>query len=346
MRTSSTKLIHKVALAVWIICLSVIFCVSVQKTRGRNVSSKPLTLVAKSRVFTESRSGSARIRTDQTGNIYVLNREDSSILVYDRTFKFLRRIGSFGQGPEDLMHPSDFTIDRNGRIIVADTGNNRIQILSAEGKRILSFKYYEPSSIDVLSTGEIWVVGKADEHLIRVYSKDGKFLRNVGELAPTGVEATFPRLHYFLNRGSLWVDRQDNIYWTGNYLLTPTIRKYSPEGKLSLEIRLSGSTMERLVARAQERLKQSLDQKMSRASGILNGVVVNELNGDIWVFPAAPEFQIYDSKGNLKHEFLLKVGDLPIGGWDALILDSNQVVVVNLALGCYLFQLPAESKNP
>jgi hypothetical protein len=326
-------------------CYALIFSSPVQRLSAKKaLNDQATTVVAMSPVFTESLEGSTRLRTDQIGNLYVLNTKDSSILAYDRSFKFLRRIGSFGQGPDDINHPSDFTIDRNGQLIVADTENNRIQILSAHGKSVRSFKVDRPWSVDVLSTGEILVVGARDKELIRVFSAEGKILSEIGELAPTGVESQFPELHFYLNRGSLLVDPQDNIYWASNNLPNPTVRKYSREGKLLLEFHPTGRALEGQIIRAKQELQQSLAAHQVRAKAILHAVQVDRKSGDIWVLPAAPELLIYDAKGNFKRAFTLKT-ESPIGGWDVLLLGDGRFIVSNRVDGCYLFKAPRKPEH-
>lgn len=110
-------------------------------------------------VLSESSAGSTRIRTEPAGRIYVLNKKDSTVAVYERDLTFVRRIGSFGQGPEDLRSPSDFAVNRAGELIVADTLNNRVQVFSPRGESVGSFSVERPLSVDVLSSGEILVVG-------------------------------------------------------------------------------------------------------------------------------------------------------------------------------------------
>ena len=56
------------------------------------------------------------------------------ISVFDRTGKFLRTIGKTGTGPGEFRTPHALEFDSQGRLIVADRHNHRIQILTKEGK--------------------------------------------------------------------------------------------------------------------------------------------------------------------------------------------------------------------
>jgi DNA-binding beta-propeller fold protein YncE len=62
--------------------------------------------------------------------------------------KFIRSIGRFGSGPVEFRTPHDITMDREGRLFVADRGNNRVQILDQDGRFIAEWKQFgRPSGI-------------------------------------------------------------------------------------------------------------------------------------------------------------------------------------------------------
>ena len=61
------------------------------------------------------------------------------ISVFDRTGKFLRVIGKTGTGPGEFRTPHALEFDSQGRLIVADRHNHRIQILTKEGKFVAEY---------------------------------------------------------------------------------------------------------------------------------------------------------------------------------------------------------------
>lgn len=61
------------------------------------------------------------------------------ISVFDRTGKFLRVIGKAGAGPGEFRTPHALEFDSQGRLIVADRHNHRIQILTKDGKFIREY---------------------------------------------------------------------------------------------------------------------------------------------------------------------------------------------------------------
>jgi DNA-binding beta-propeller fold protein YncE len=61
------------------------------------------------------------------------------ISVFDKNGKFLRVLGKAGTGPGEFRTPHALEFDSQGRLIVADRHNHRIQILTKEGKFIGEF---------------------------------------------------------------------------------------------------------------------------------------------------------------------------------------------------------------
>ena len=61
------------------------------------------------------------------------------ISVFDRSGKFLRVIGKTGTGPGEFRTPHALEFDSQGRLIVADRHNHRIQILTKDGKPVREY---------------------------------------------------------------------------------------------------------------------------------------------------------------------------------------------------------------
>ena len=68
------------------------------------------------------------------------------VSVFDRNGKFLRTIGRTGTGPGEFRTPHALEFDSQGRLIVADRHNHRIQILTKEGKFIAELHNFGRSS--------------------------------------------------------------------------------------------------------------------------------------------------------------------------------------------------------
>ena len=72
----------------------------------------------------------------------------AGIVEFSPTGKFIRRWGQLGTGPGEFNVPHSIAMDSQGRVFVADTGNNRIQIFDQDGKFIDQWKQFgKPNGI-------------------------------------------------------------------------------------------------------------------------------------------------------------------------------------------------------
>ena len=102
------------------------------------------------------------------GSIYVgdghegQNSDDSStvgrIAKFSADGEFLMSWGQYGSGPGDIRTPHALLFDGQGRLIVADRGNNRLQVFDQEGNYIEEFKQFSrPSDMHFGPDGMIYV---------------------------------------------------------------------------------------------------------------------------------------------------------------------------------------------
>ncbi len=98
------------------------------------------------------------------GDIFVAEGHASNaeanarILKFDRTGKFLLEWGKKGTGPSEFDQPHALAMDTQGRLFVADRGNNRIQIFSADGKLLDTwFQFSRASGIFIDRNDVIYV---------------------------------------------------------------------------------------------------------------------------------------------------------------------------------------------
>jgi sugar lactone lactonase YvrE len=100
------------------------------------------------------------------GDIYVseshTNVEDPNLVgrisVFDRNGKFLRVIGKTGTGPGEFRTPHMIKFDSQGRLIVADRHNHRIQILTKDGKYVAEYREFSrPSGLAIDGNDTIYV---------------------------------------------------------------------------------------------------------------------------------------------------------------------------------------------
>jgi hypothetical protein len=90
---------------------------------------------------------------DAAGRLYVFDRQSSRVVVVDGTGKLVREVGQAGEGPGELRQPVDFTVLRDGTIVVADIGHRAYSLYGSDGtfQRLVSFG----GGGDVIRIGDI-----------------------------------------------------------------------------------------------------------------------------------------------------------------------------------------------
>jgi DNA-binding beta-propeller fold protein YncE len=113
------------------------------------------------------------------------------IVRFDRTGKYLSSFGERGTGDGQFMQPHGLALDAQGRLYVADRGNNRVQVLTTDGKFVASWpQFSRPSGVAVDRNGMLYSADsesgsvnpdhKAWMRGIRIGSiKDGKVLYRI-----------------------------------------------------------------------------------------------------------------------------------------------------------------------
>ncbi len=101
--------------------------------------------------------------------------------------KVLWTVGSCGDGPRQFQQPRGLAVDAEGRVYVADAGNQRIVRLSPDGEPELAFgapgegagEFLEPFELVVEPDGNIVVLDSTAQRLQR-FTPDGEFLAVFG----------------------------------------------------------------------------------------------------------------------------------------------------------------------
>lgn len=72
--------------------------------------------------------------------LYVTDRDNGRIQVYDVDGKFLFVFGQEGEGPGELIDPIQTAFDREGNLWVCDSGNHRLSVFTPDGKFLRTIK--------------------------------------------------------------------------------------------------------------------------------------------------------------------------------------------------------------
>jgi DNA-binding beta-propeller fold protein YncE len=129
--------------------------------------------------------------------LYVADNGNHRIAMLDP--QTLEELGSFGHG--EVREPHDVAFDRDGRLLVADTGNSRIAIYTVDGHSArlvgeLSDRLRRPEGVAAHPDGRVFATGAGSGNLV-VY-RDGEVIAETGGFsAPHDVE--------FDAQGAVWV---------------------------------------------------------------------------------------------------------------------------------------------
>lgn len=119
-----------------------------------------------------------------TSEFIVLDIGNNCLYVFSPKGKYIKKIGTPGQGPGDLLRPEYFTFDSQGDLYVYEEGNSRISIFSKNGKFIESFRIrrHEETRFCVSKNMEIIMNLPARGYYITVFSRNGEVCKEIGKI--------------------------------------------------------------------------------------------------------------------------------------------------------------------
>jgi len=151
--------------------------------KGKAVTNYDL---VKNKVF-ESSDIRGLARLDENRYL-VSNAGDNVIAVIDGEGKLIQQFGESGSGEGQLNKPSGIDWSHNGRLYVADTGNNRISVFGLDGVYIRSIgqagldkeqRLVEPVKVFVDRNERVYVLEKRNNGIVSVFDHDGILLKRL-----------------------------------------------------------------------------------------------------------------------------------------------------------------------
>lgn len=147
------------------------------------------------------------------------------IVRFDRTGKYLGEFGKKGSGPGEFIQPHALALAPDGTLIVGDRSNNRVQVLTTDGKFIREFhSFSRPSGVAVDANGMLYVADSESGSVSRDPNDRTKVVRTewtrgirVGSLKDGKIVAFIPDPQKDLRSGTLAaegvaVDAAGNVY--------------------------------------------------------------------------------------------------------------------------------------
>lgn len=128
------------------------------------------------------RYGPVAVDASSNGEVYVLDNGNVRVQVFDSRGKFLRSIGSEGDGPGEFRIPASIAVNSAGDFAVFDMGQERVSVLDARGKLLYDVLVQGMAKDIALRDDRTVVLGFGDvgPAAVQAYGADGKLLWSGG----------------------------------------------------------------------------------------------------------------------------------------------------------------------
>ncbi|XP_078585741.1 E3 ubiquitin-protein ligase TRIM32-like [Branchiostoma floridae x Branchiostoma japonicum] len=104
------------------------------------------------------------------GNILVSNGDNHCIHVHNEDGQFLFKFGDLGSGEGQLYSPHGICTDKAGNIIVADSGNSRVEMFDKKGRFLkhIATDMEKPQAVAMATQGQL-VVTDYENHTVSIF---------------------------------------------------------------------------------------------------------------------------------------------------------------------------------
>ena len=318
-------------------------------TAVRAQEPEDVDLSAKQRILPTVGPGLRAVRQGTDGRLYVLASPSPGLVVVDTKGKQLLSINEMPTAAEspDASHSlitfgEDCDVDADGKIYVADRGANLIRVFSGDGMPLRSFVVKNPVSVAVTPEGEIAVATLREPHLVMVFDKNGKEVREFGDPEPLSARADLNR---FLNIGQLGTDAQGHLYYAFDYLPEPTVREYDHLGYAGQDIQYTAiDAMPTAVAIRKEIERQEQKTKEPFFRRVLTGLGVDHSNGEVWM-ALNNNLLHFDAVGTRLATYKIYTPQGARLEANTILIQKDQLIIGSDPLGLYLFDRPDKKKT-
>src|SRR5580658_6378913 len=306
-------------------------------------------LTAKKRLFPGVGPGLRAVKRAADGNYYVLTAPGSSAAVFDPTGKLLRRIPAYEeskapstQSPQlTITFGEDLDVDAQGTVYVADRGANAIKIWDAKGnERVV--KVNGPVAVAALPDGEVAVATVHEQHLVMVFDKNGRDVREFGD--PETISER-PEVNRFLNIGMLVTDGDAHLYYAFPYLPEPTVRQFDRNGYGGQDIQYTGvDAWPTAQATRKEIERQEKRGDAPVFKRILTAVGVERSTGEVWM-ALGNNLLHFDKDGNRRATYLIYTKEGARLEASTILVESDRLIIGSDPLGIYEFERPDKNNQ-
>lgn len=305
-------------------------------------------LFAKQRILAGIGPGLRALRQGADGRMYVLASPSPGLVVVDTTGKQLLDIGEeptaagTAAAHSLITFGADCDVDTGGKIYVADHGANLIRVFSPDGAPLRTFAVKNPVSVAVLPEDEVAVATLGEPHLVVVFDKNGKEVREFGDPEPVAERA---ELNRFLSIGQLGTDALGHLYYAFEYLPEPTVRQYDRLGYAGQDIQYTAiDALPKAVA-----VRKEIDRQEKRGDApsfkrVLTALGVDRPTGEVWM-ALNNSLLHFDTAGNRLATYKIYTPQGARLEANTILIEQGQLIIGGDPLGVYLFDRP-DKKRP
>jgi hypothetical protein len=300
-------------------------------------------LTAKARLLPSVGPGLRAVRAGADGKLYVLTAPSGYVSVFSKDGKFLRNVPDYAEavGPASaelraIRYGEDVDVDAAGAVYVADRGANAVKVWERNGNAHMC-NVNAPISVAALPDGEAAVVTLREPHLVIVFDKNGRDVREFGDPEPLTER---PDLNRFLNIGQLATDAQGHLYYGFAYTPEPTVRQYDRFGYAGLDIQYTA-----LEAAPEAQAVRREIQRQEKKGGtpvfkrVLTAVGVERETGEVWMAVGNTLLR-FDKDGTHRASYQLYTPGGARLEASILLVEKDRLIVGNDPLGIYGFAKP------
>ena len=301
-------------------------------------------LVAKQRVFPGVGPGLRAVKRGADGRLYILASPSPGLLVFDAQGKQVLSISEAsvapsgtGQGHPLITFGEDCDGAADGKIYVADRGANLIQAFSREGTPLRPIQVKNPLAVAALPEGEVAVGTLREPHLVIVFDKNGRDVREFGDPEPLAERA---ELNRYLNIGQLATDAQGHLYYAFAYVPEPTVRQYDRLGYAGQDIQYTAlEAMPAAQAARKEILRLESKGLQPSFKRILTAVGVDPANGEVWI-ALYNTLLHFDKDGNRRATYKIYTPQGARIEANTILVENDRLIIGSDPLGIFEFERP------
>jgi hypothetical protein len=304
-------------------------------------------LTAKAKLYPSIGPGLRSIRRGADGKTYLLASPSPGLVVMDAKGQQVLAIPTATAGAKPILggmvFGEDCDADSEGRIYIADHGGNSVEVFSPGGTLVRSISVPAPVAVAALGEGEVAVATLREPHLVIVFDKNGRDVRDFGD--PEQITERVD-LNRFLNIGDLETDAKGHLFYAFAYTPEPTVRQFDRYGYSTgpdIQYTAVEAAAEAQAVR-REILRQEKHQKSPTFKRVLNAFGVDRATGEVWM-AIGNTLMRFDKEGSRRASYQMYTPEGARLVAKTILIEPDHVIVGSDPLGIYEFDRPDKQSH-